>query len=159
MTNEELLQQAKAQALSEMNAREDVYYQSFEHLLAYAKRNIVQQTTNRAIELAIQRAREEAWIDVDDNNLPAKGEEILMLCPKENGKCFYHCVGFYSRWREHEADVDDDDVPGIDYDVEAGIAWITEGFYEEEEQHPGEYDTHYVQRYPVKWRKLTAPGR
>lgn len=170
MTNEELLQQCKDEVARDF--KDEVHpngYADWGEVVKYARlpdwhtEQIepcdYEELMYNATMLAIQKAREEGWTNVDDDNLPERGEQILLLCPRDDKKGFYQCVGFYARRKEYEVWVDDDNIRGIDYDKESQETYLMPGFYTEEEQYRGECDSHYFERHPVKWKKLTAPGR
>lgn len=93
------------------------------------------------------------WISVNDK-LPEKGQNVLGF----DGKCRHIASYIPKHYLEFECD-EDDAVGMSDYVKEKDMAYWKEGWYSDEEQFGGYYDSFFVIRKITHWMPLPEPPK
>jgi hypothetical protein len=92
------------------------------------------------------------WISIKDR-LPEKGSSVIAF----DGKVRQICFWIPKHYEEFECDEEDCDL--FDYDEPNDKTYWTEGWYSDEEQFGGTYDSYWVKRNITHWMELPEPPK
>ena len=86
------------------------------------------------------------WISIHDQ-IPEHGKQVI----GHDGKNLFICFYIPKHYEEFEPDEDECDL--FEYDKETDKSYWFEGWYSEEEQHNGEWDSYWIPRKITHWMK------